>query len=321
MPAESIRRIMIVDDDPMTLRVLTRALRGPNVTIAPVRCGQDALAKVEHADPEILLTDLKMPGTDGLTLIREVRRRIPEISCLLMTGFGGADVDAEAAALGVRVMLKPLDPFAVRTAVYANLRPVTHEPGVDDHAGNEERASMSPRLIDSALIVSSRVALRLARVFPDLGYDRCVDAANDIVLQLLLRRMDASEIGADAMYRMAWRRARDLIIGERARKRREARWAMEARAQQDGIDYEACRRLNRVCDVVLGQLPDDDSRITFLLWLQGERRTDRYAVALGLERIRGTEATATVKRQKDRVKKLIARSERIRDAARILKPH
>jgi len=68
-------RILVVDDEPQITRVLRTSLQsnGHDVTVA--QDGADALAKFAKAQPELVITDLAMPGMDGIELTREIRGR------------------------------------------------------------------------------------------------------------------------------------------------------------------------------------------------------------------------------------------------------
>jgi CheY-like chemotaxis protein len=103
-------RILIVDDDPDTCSNLSDILAdlGYQVEIAHNGPAALALARVRHYD--VALLDLKMPGMDGLTLYRELRRVRADTVAIIVTAYAGSGVQEEALAAGAwRVLSKPVD--------------------------------------------------------------------------------------------------------------------------------------------------------------------------------------------------------------------
>jgi len=98
-------KILIVDDDPGTLNALNAGLSSFGHQVIVAQRGSEALEIIQGSDEELgavdlVITDLKMPGTNGLDLIRSVRKTRPGLASVLMTAFGNDDVRKEAVALG-----------------------------------------------------------------------------------------------------------------------------------------------------------------------------------------------------------------------------
>jgi two-component system KDP operon response regulator KdpE len=68
-------RILVVDDEPQITRVLRTSLQGNGHEVTVAQDGVDALAKFMKSQPELVITDLAMPGMDGIELTREIRER------------------------------------------------------------------------------------------------------------------------------------------------------------------------------------------------------------------------------------------------------
>ena len=68
-------RIMVVDDEPQITRVLRTALQGNGHEVTVAQDGTDALARFMKEEPELVITDLAMPGMDGIELTRAIRER------------------------------------------------------------------------------------------------------------------------------------------------------------------------------------------------------------------------------------------------------
>jgi DNA-binding NtrC family response regulator len=99
MPASmpSTARILIVDDEANARMALAELLRDEGYAVETAADGFKALPKLEEQEPHLILTDLKMPGMDGMELMRKARERDPECVVVLMTAFGA--VDAAVAAM------------------------------------------------------------------------------------------------------------------------------------------------------------------------------------------------------------------------------
>lgn len=94
-------RVLVVDDE-ATIRDLlskTLALAEYDVDLAPD--GRAALDRLRMIPYDLLITDLKMPGVDGLTVIREARRLKADLPVIIITGFSNEASAIEAVNLGV----------------------------------------------------------------------------------------------------------------------------------------------------------------------------------------------------------------------------
>ena len=116
-------RLMLVDDEPEVLAILAEGLRERGHMVVEAGGGLQALGGLA-ADPaiELLVTDLSMPGIDGLTLIREARRLRPGLPALLLTGFvaQAEDMMESAAKSGpIAVLRKPLPPEVLNDRISA----------------------------------------------------------------------------------------------------------------------------------------------------------------------------------------------------------
>jgi DNA-binding NtrC family response regulator len=109
-PNSEQRSALVVDDEPGH-RMLVRAVledAGWRVTDAP--SGEAALALLDRAQPHVALVDMKMPGMDGVTLMRELHARIPVLPVVLLTAFGSVGAAVEAMKQGAfDYLTKPAD--------------------------------------------------------------------------------------------------------------------------------------------------------------------------------------------------------------------
>jgi DNA-binding NtrC family response regulator len=104
--------VLIVDDDPALLEALPEALRLRLDPIDVDTCDSAAVAleRIEARDYDAIVTDIKMPGMDGLALLAEIRARRPTTPTLLITGHGEDDLAARALKGGAYDYIsKPID--------------------------------------------------------------------------------------------------------------------------------------------------------------------------------------------------------------------
>lgn len=112
-------RIVIVDDDAGGRQAMARALERINFEVAAFADGLEALAFLrEHPDTELVLTDLKMPGIDGLEVLRRSREVIPDVGVLMITAFGSVETAVGAMKCGAEDYLeKPVNLEVLRGRV------------------------------------------------------------------------------------------------------------------------------------------------------------------------------------------------------------
>lgn len=100
-PAAGRPRVLVADDEASIRDLLakTLALAEYDIDVAPD--GRTALERLRIVPYDLLITDLKMPGVDGLSVIREARRMKPDIPVIIITGFSTEASAIEAVNLGV----------------------------------------------------------------------------------------------------------------------------------------------------------------------------------------------------------------------------
>jgi CheY-like chemotaxis protein len=109
--------IVVVDDDPLFTQTISALLKGEGHTVsAHLSCaaGQDFLA-AHRAD--VLVADLHLEDGSGWDLIAFARRRQPELSVLVVSGYYDALAEENARRFGVAVLTKPFDPDDLITIV------------------------------------------------------------------------------------------------------------------------------------------------------------------------------------------------------------
>src|SRR5262249_58827263 len=103
-------RILIVDDEANARTALAELLRDDGYTVETAADGFKALPKLDDFAPDLVLTDLKMPGLDGIGLMRKARERDPECVAIVMTAFGAVETAVAAVRDGAGAYVtKPIN--------------------------------------------------------------------------------------------------------------------------------------------------------------------------------------------------------------------
>jgi two-component system, NtrC family, response regulator HydG len=114
----SAPRVLVVDNDPEMLTMLRRHLEGEGLAVAGAEGGREALAVIERADYDVILTDLIMDDVGGLEVLAAAQTRAPAPRVLLMTAFGSLETAIEAMRQGAYDYLtKPFKLAEVTLAV------------------------------------------------------------------------------------------------------------------------------------------------------------------------------------------------------------
>jgi CheY-like chemotaxis protein len=117
-------RILLVDDEAAMREVVNRALSADGHAITACLDGEDALDRLTRTPDrfELLLSDVEMPGLDGVALAERAAAAAPHLRILLMSGFAGGPERARAlATFSVRFIAKPFTLEEIRSAVRAAL--------------------------------------------------------------------------------------------------------------------------------------------------------------------------------------------------------
>lgn len=103
-------RILIVDDEPNARNALAEILKEERYSVETAADGFKALGKLEDFPAELILTDLRMPGMDGIELMQKAQSHDPDVAVVVMTAFGAVDTAVQAMRAGASDYLtKPLN--------------------------------------------------------------------------------------------------------------------------------------------------------------------------------------------------------------------
>jgi DNA-binding NtrC family response regulator len=109
-----VSRLLVVDDDIQMLSALEAALRRKGHMVETASNGIDAASKLEHASVDAVITDLRMPGMDGLELLHHVRRTKPSLPVIVLSAYGTVPTAVDAMKIGATdFLLKPFSHSAL----------------------------------------------------------------------------------------------------------------------------------------------------------------------------------------------------------------
>src|SRR6202142_4563186 len=104
-------RILIVDDDDVVRQSYLRSLQSISCNVATAGDGEAALQSMERDPFDAVLLDMRMPGQDGLSVLRTIKQKWPESEVVIITGYPTVDSAKEAVRLGAYdYVAKPVGP-------------------------------------------------------------------------------------------------------------------------------------------------------------------------------------------------------------------
>ncbi len=107
---ESLPSILLVDDDEVLRERLAQAMRDRGYEVRTAGSGEEALREAARDSPEMAVLDLKMPGMNGIELLRGLRQHDPATRVLMLTGYGSIATAVEAVKEGaIGYLPKPAD--------------------------------------------------------------------------------------------------------------------------------------------------------------------------------------------------------------------
>lgn len=125
--------VVIVDDDPDILTILAAWCAHPEREVHVCQRGADAMRQIEELPVDLLVVDMVLPDTDGVTLIERLKARDPDAAALLITGNPDAKSARDAFRAGAMdYLFKPLEPEPVRASVQEALVSVREARGRRD---------------------------------------------------------------------------------------------------------------------------------------------------------------------------------------------
>jgi CheY-like chemotaxis protein len=141
----ALHKVLVVDDDPVVGKSFNRVLSKKGYVVITAQNAQEALNKLQEAKYDVIFTDIRMPGMDGLELAERVKAKHPWTPVVIVTGYGTTANEERAKAAGVSAFLhKPLSPEMI------------------------EGSAMNALLETAPIIVPQQEAVAVEEVHPEL---------------------------------------------------------------------------------------------------------------------------------------------------------
>ena len=191
MEQQNGKRILLVDDDKDLLHLISMRLGASGYTVSTAESGESALAAMAVAPPELVITDLRMEGMDGLALFDAIHREAPALPVVILTAHGTIPEAVAATRRGVFGFLtKPFDPKVLLDTVATALR-LSGTPAGADESWRAEMVTRSPAM-ESLLAQAKRVAVSDAAI--------CILGASGTGKELLARAIHRASRRSDGPF-------------------------------------------------------------------------------------------------------------------------
>ena len=131
-------QVLVIDDDAVVGRSFDRVLSDKGYDVDTALSGEEGLEDIEARNYDVVFTDIKMPGIDGIEVAERIRKKCPWTPVVVITGYGTTENEAKASVLGVSGFVrKPLTPEMIESVTLKALEtPVApvEEPGAANEA-------------------------------------------------------------------------------------------------------------------------------------------------------------------------------------------
>lgn len=172
----ALRKVLVVDDDPVVGKSFHRVLAQKGYQVITAENAAQALERLREQEYDVVFTDIKMPGMNGLELAEQVKAKRPWVPVVIVTGYGSTANEERAKAAGVAAFLnKPLSPNMIEDSVaHALLKPalvaVTAPQAIAAEAAQAEPLEETSRLRSIALfLLAPFIGLAYAVLLPFVG--------------------------------------------------------------------------------------------------------------------------------------------------------
>jgi len=166
-------QVLVIDDDAVVGRSFDRVLSEKGYEVSTALSGEEALKDMENTEYDVVFTDIKMPGMDGIEVAERIKARCPWTPVVVITGYGTTENEAKASVLGVSGFVrKPLTPDMIESIT---LKALENPVAIQEEAANEEAVPDKPQLSElkgwrKAMRIVSNILLFLAAPFIALSY-------------------------------------------------------------------------------------------------------------------------------------------------------
>jgi len=191
----SLGSVLVVDDDPAVGAVLKALLQQEGIDSIWVSSGTEALEELSRRPVDTVITDLRMPGMDGMQLLQQIAARFPEVAVIMMTAHGTVPLAVEAMKTGAADFV--LKPFDRQEILYSVCKALTAAP-------HKQEKTSSPLPAAGAFLSDSEAMREVERLL-----ERA--AAGDATVLLRGETGTGKELAARALHRLSRRRSGPFV--------------------------------------------------------------------------------------------------------------
>ncbi len=157
--AATSSKVWIIDDDRSIRWVLEKALMQEGLAATVFEDGNSALARLDKEQPDAIISDIRMPGIDGISLLAKIRMEYPDLPVIIMTAH--SDLDSAVASYQSGAFEYLPKPFDVDDAIALVKRAVAH------HHEQQKNATLPPETLNGPEIIGESPAMQ--EVFRAIG--------------------------------------------------------------------------------------------------------------------------------------------------------
>ncbi len=143
--------ILLVDDEEALRQILTLSLEDLGYAVAAAASGEEALAVIEAVAPAIVLTDIKMPGIDGIELLKRIKGLYPDVEVIMISGHGDMDLAIRSLQLDAADFItKPIRDELLQKSLTRTMEKILMRRQIREHTRNLEQIvrEKSARLVE-----------------------------------------------------------------------------------------------------------------------------------------------------------------------------
>jgi CheY-like chemotaxis protein len=173
-------QVLVIDDDEVVGRSFDRVLSDKGYEVSTAHSGEEALETIENTEFDVVFTDIKMPGMDGLEVTERIKARCPWTPVVVITGYGSQANEVRASVLGANGFVrKPLTPEmienitlkAVNDSVDVKVQDEVVEELVEELGGVDAPKAKNSRAKNIGLFFASPfIALGYVIALPFVGF-------------------------------------------------------------------------------------------------------------------------------------------------------
>jgi signal transduction histidine kinase len=133
-------QLLLVDDEPGILKVLGISLADRGYQVLTAESGEQALRVFHETHPEVILTDIKMPGMDGIELLKRIKEESPNTEVIMITGHGEMELAIQSLKYDASDFItKPIDDEALDIALRRALEKLSYKKKLKEYTENLEK--------------------------------------------------------------------------------------------------------------------------------------------------------------------------------------